>query len=75
MTDTKRLAAIVEKSGLPAEFLALQCNTTEADYLKKAQGKKEFSAADIATLKRFLCLSDAETNKIFFCISADDYFL
>lgn len=66
MTDTKKLASAVKKSTLPAAFLAEMMNTTEADYQKKAQGKKEFSVHDIAVLKKFLLLSDAEATEIFF---------
>ena len=63
MTDTKKLAAMVKKSTLPAAFLADQI----ADYTQKAQGKRQFTAAEISKLKSLLCLTDAETAEIFFC--------
>lgn len=67
MTDTKKLAAIVKKSTLPAAFLADQMHISTAAYLQKAEGKRQFTAAEIAILKHLLCLTDAETTKIFFC--------
>lgn len=73
MTNTAKLAAMVEKSGLTTDYIAYRLKTTEKDFLTKAAGIKPFTVSEVETLKSILSLTGKETTEIFFCNLFGDY--
>lgn len=65
MTDSKRLKARIKESGLKKVFIAQKLGITYQGYSKKENGKSEFLASEILTLKELLCLSNKEVSEIF----------
>ena len=60
-----RLKEIIEKSGLKKTFIAEQFGLSYQGYLKKENGKSQFTAKQIAVLKDLLKLSNKDVTEIF----------
>lgn len=60
-----KLKEIIEKSGLKKTFIAEQLGLSYQGYLKKENGKSQFTAKQIAVLKDLLKLSNKDVAEIF----------
>jgi len=66
MTDTEKLRAAVERSGLKRTFIAHKIGLSYQGYLNKERGESEFRQAEIAGLCELLGLTIEEKEAIFF---------
>ena len=65
MTDSVRLKSIIAASGLKKTFIADKLGLSYQGYLKKENGKSDFTAKEISILKDLLKLSNKEVSEIF----------
>jgi DNA-binding XRE family transcriptional regulator len=65
MTDSVRLKSIIAASGLKKTFIADKLGISYQGYLKKENGKSDFTAKEISILKDLLKLSNKEVSEIF----------
>lgn len=63
--DNELLKAKITESGLKKGFIAEQLGITRTGYRLKENGRNEFTASEIQTMRRLLNLSDREVRVIF----------
>lgn len=63
--DKALLKAKVSASGLKKGFIAEQLGISRAGYGLKENGRNEFTASEIQTMRKLLNLSDREVRVIF----------
>jgi len=66
MTNTKLLREKIAESGYKLTYLAAQCGLSYQGFMNKVNGVSEFTAREIATLKKLLRLSGGDCEIIFF---------
>lgn len=67
MTNTELLKKTITESGITIVFLADKLDISREAFYMKLNGKTEFKASEIFTLRRLLGLSSKQTEAIFFC--------
>lgn len=66
MTNSDALKDAIRNSGLKMKFISDKLGITAATFSRKINGKNEFNASEITTLKRLLGLSSEQRDSIFF---------
>ena len=67
MTNTELLKKTINESGMTIVFLADKLDISREAFYMKLNGKTEFKASEIFSLRRLLGLSSRQTEAIFFC--------
>ena len=65
MTNTKELKSKIHDSGFKISFLADKCGLSRNGLSLKINGKYEFNAVEIKTLKELLDLTPEEVDYLF----------
>lgn len=65
MTNTEELKSKIEASGLKRGFIASKCGMSRFTFSNKVNGKSDFTASEIRTLRTLFDLSLEEVEQIF----------
>lgn len=71
MTNTEQLIKKIDESGYKRLFIAEKCGLSYQGFMNKVNGKTEFTAPEIKTLRMLLKICPDEAEVIFFTSAVD----
>lgn len=71
MTNAEMLRSKIDESGYKIHHIAEKCGLTYQGFLNKVNGKSQFTAPEIKTLRTMLKLSPDDVESIFFTDCVD----